>query len=152
MMQRTIRAATVILLSVAAGCGAPKTSDRDVQWVETDVAARLAKGQKKILGIAGGTEAAWVDPRRKEDYEATHIPGAINIPFQDISAEFRRLDGYGILIVYGADYGDPKADAMSKRLMELGFKDVRTLKGGLRAWIESGEPIETGEGSDEDTE
>jgi 3-mercaptopyruvate sulfurtransferase SseA len=32
---------------------------------------------------------------------------------------------------------------MSKRLMALGYRDVRTLTGGMRAWKSDGNPIET---------
>ena len=37
-------------------------------------------------------------------------------------------------------------DGMSKRLLELGFKDVRTLRGGLRAWTDAGFEVEEGAG------
>jgi 3-mercaptopyruvate sulfurtransferase SseA len=35
---------------------------------------------------------------------------------------------------------------MSKRLMELKHKDVRTLRGGLRAWADAGLELDTGDG------
>ena len=49
------------------------------------------------------------------------------------------------MIVYGNDYNDPVADGMSKRLIELGHKDVRTLMGGLRAWKADGYAVESGD-------
>jgi rhodanese-related sulfurtransferase len=33
---------------------------------------------------------------------------------------------------------------MSKTLIELGFDDVRTLRGGLRAWEDAGFEVEKG--------
>ena len=56
------------------------------------------------------------------------------------------LEGFGTLIVYGDDFGSAIANAMSKRLVELGYKDVRTLRGGLRAWQDAGNEVELGDG------
>ena len=54
-----------------------------------------------------------------------------------------QLDDAGIIIVSGETYNDPVAIAMSKTLMELGFKDVKTLRGGIMGWEDAGEPVIT---------
>ena len=69
----------------------------------------------------------------------------INMPFATISDEAAdRLAGYSAFIVYGTDYADPIAASASKRLMEMGYKRVFTLRGGLRAWKRDGQPIVSG--------
>ena len=55
-----------------------------------------------------------------------------------------KLDNAGIIIVSGESWNDSVAIAMSKDLLKKGFKDVRTLKGGLTSWTESGREIEKG--------
>ncbi|MHC4129087.1 MAG: rhodanese-like domain-containing protein [Planctomycetota bacterium] len=120
-----------------------KISDRDLVLIDSTEAMDLVEGRKKLLGLAGASNGAWVDPRSEKAYREGHIPGAISLPFQHVTNERRRVEGYDVLIVYGDDYKDPIADAMSKRLMDLGFKDVRTLRGGLRAWTEAGLDLET---------
>jgi rhodanese-related sulfurtransferase len=107
---------------------------------------QLVEGRKKLLGLAGATSGAWVDPRGERAYREGHIAGAINLPFQDVASRHEELKGYEILIVYGNTYRDPIAEAMSKRLMELKFKDVRTLRGGLRAWTDADLELVTGDG------
>jgi 3-mercaptopyruvate sulfurtransferase SseA len=139
----------VILMAAAAGssggCMERKISDRDLVLIDSTEAMELVGGRKKLLGLAGASTGAWVDPRGETAFREGHIPGAINLPFQYVTSEHRRLQGNDVLIVYGNDFRDPIAEAMSKRLMELGFKDVRTLRGGLRAWTEAGLELETDE-------
>ena len=136
-------------LCVLSGCSSRRTSNRDLVLVNPDEASALVSGQKGLLGLGGGGAGAWVDPRSESDFLAGHIPGAINLPFQDVTAGHHRLKSYDTLVVYGDDFADPKAQGMSKRLLELGFKDVRTLRGGLRAWVAAGKTLEVGERQDQ---
>ena len=106
----------------------------------------MVREGKALFGLLGSSTGAWVDPRRETVFRAGHIPGAINIPFQNLEPQRHRLEGYGVLVVYGGDYRDPLAEGMSKRLIELGFGNVRTLRGGLRAWTDAGHPVESGGG------
>ena len=137
--------AGLLLAAGLVGCTGRSTSDRDLLLVDPGGAQKLVGEHKVWFGLGGSGRGTWVDPRTESDFRAGHIPGAINLPFQDLAAERDRLSGYDVLVVYGDGYHDPKAEGMSKRLIELGFKDVRTLRGGLRAWTAAGNPLETGE-------
>ena len=132
------------VLWAAGGCSR-QTSNRDLVLVDPDEASALVSRQRGLLGLRGPVAAAWVDPRSEANFLQGHIPGAINLPFQDVTAGHHRLKSYEILVVYGDDFADPRAQGMSKRLLELGFKDVRTLRGGLRAWVTAGKTLEVGE-------
>jgi len=148
--RRGLVAVAVILAAVTVGsmnaCMERKTSDRDLVLVNTTDAMELVEGRKKLLGLAGATSGAWVDPRGERAYREGHIAGAIHLPFQDVASRHQELMAYEILIVYGNSYKDPIAEAMSKRLMELKHKDVRTLRGGLRAWTAADLELVTGDG------
>lgn len=132
-------------VTATTGCNRG-TSDKDLVFVDPDEGQQLVQGRQALFGLLGSGTGAWVDPRRETAFREGHIPGAINVPFQDLEAGRHRLEGYGVLVVYGRDYGDPLAEGMSKRLIELGFDNVRTLRGGLRAWKEAGNSVETGGG------
>ncbi len=134
-------------IAAAAACQ-KKISDRNLVLVNPDEGRRLATRTEGLLGIAPW-KGAWVDPRSARDYQDGHIPGAISLPFQDVSEGYRSLEAYNVVIVYGNHFEDVRADAMSKRLMELGLKDVRTLRGGLQAWVAAGQPIVAGAGPGE---
>jgi 3-mercaptopyruvate sulfurtransferase SseA len=134
----------LIAFALIAGCPPKRISDRDLVLIDSSEAVELVAGRKKLLGLGKESAAVWVDPRSERVYQEGHIPGAVSLPYQNVTDEHSRLKGYDVIIVYGDDFGDTKAGAMSKRRMELGFGDVRTLRGGLRAWTAEGNELATG--------
>lgn len=135
--------AMVTAASLALTACSNTRSDKELNPISVVDAEQLANGKKKMLGIGGTVNAAWVDSRPDGDYRAGHIPGAINVPFERVTLDHKSLQKYDALIVYGSDYGDTRANAMSKRLMELGHDNVHTLTGGLRAWKTAGNDVAT---------
>lgn len=132
-------------LMLTGGC-AKKTSDRSLVFLGPAEGQQIVSGGKsKLLGLAGKASAVWVDPRPAAAYREGHIEGAINIPLKEVLSEYESLRRYDVVIVYGNSYRDPVSEGMSKRLLQLGLKDVRTLRGGLKAWQEAGLPLETSE-------
>jgi phage shock protein E len=138
---RLILLATLSLLFVLTGCS-NKSSDAVLVPVSTVEAQQLVQGKKRLMGLAGTQNGAWVDCRSEADFRAGHIPGAIHLPYERVSRDHKLLSQYSVLIVYGNDYNDARANAMSKRLIELGH-DARTLTGGMRAWKAEGNPVAT---------
>jgi 3-mercaptopyruvate sulfurtransferase SseA len=132
-----------LLLALAAGCQS-RTSDRSLVFIDPPDVDRIVNTRKGPAGLGGQRAVAWVDPRPEARFAEGHIEGSINLPFPRVSDEHHKLAAYDILIVYGDDYNDPLADGMSKRLIELGHRDVRTLRGGLRAWSSSGRDLVKG--------
>ena len=86
-----------------------------------------------------------VDCRKRLEYNKTHIPDATSIPFGHLNDKLYELDNAGIIIISGATHNDAAAIAMSKTLMELGFKEVKTLRGGLAEWEKTGGAVITRE-------
>ena len=100
-------------------------------------------GKSRLFGLAGKDKAVWVDPRTSDEFKAGHIPGAISLPGERVSLDHKKLDPYDAIIVYGNDYNDAKAIGFSKSLVEKGHSKVYTLLGGLRAWKEAGNELES---------
>ncbi len=88
--------------------------------------------------------ALLIDPRSAREYQAEHLPGAINLALTAVEERQGGVDPkvsqYKNLIVYGDDPGSPVARAMTKRLMATGHKAVRWYSGGLREWVSAGNP------------
>jgi 3-mercaptopyruvate sulfurtransferase SseA len=122
------------------GCS-DKKSDADLSMLNPAEGRELVQGKSKLLGLAGKDTGIWVDARSEADYKAGHIAGALSLPYERVNADHVLLKGHDIIIVYGNDYNDPRANGMSKRLMALGYKDVRTLNGGIRAWKADGNEL-----------
>ena len=128
--------------SCLSGCS-KEYSDADLVFVTPDEGKVLVAKPESSM-FSEPVENIWVDPRRSEFYIGGHIPGAINMPYKTIATDWAKLEGYGVVIVYGQTYNDPLAEAMSKTLMEYGIKDVRTLKGGIDAWTRAGFTLQKG--------
>ena len=142
MFTRFSAIALSIGLVLLTGCSA-EYSDADLQLVSVLEAETVIKQSTSSL-FSEAKPNAWIDPRTIEAYSTGHIPGAISMPYRDIAISWEKLEAYDLVIVYGRTYNDPIADAMSKSLMEYGLKDVKTLRGGLEAWVNAGNPVTKG--------
>ena len=103
----------------------------------------MSDGASELFGTELRT--ILIDCRKLWEYNKAHIPDATSIPFGHLQYKLYELDHAGIIIVSGHTHNDAVAIAMSKALMELGFKDVKTLRGGLVEWEKKGGLVITGE-------
>ena len=91
---------------------------------------------KKLAGRRG--EAQWVDVRTATEYAAGHVPGAINIPMEQIEARLGDLrpDCPIVLICQSGVRA-----RLSVALLEPCRTDVAVLDGGTSAWVSAGFPV-----------
>jgi rhodanese-related sulfurtransferase len=137
-------AITLVVFAVVAGACSRKTSDRNLRWVTPTQALEESARSGGLLG-RGTPRVVWLDPRQPAEFEKERIAGAVNLPFQEMPDHARsRLAGADLVVVYGTDHADPIAASASKRLVELGVRNVQTLQGGLRAWKRDGQVVEQG--------
>ena len=81
-----------------------------------------------------------VDVRSGSEFAAGHIPGAVNIPMNQIEARLADL-GSNLPVVLICQGG--KRAQMTARLLEPCQRQVTVLEGGTKAWIDSGFPVVT---------
>ena len=80
--------------------------------------------------------ATFVDTRDAEQFEAGHIPGAINIEWREIPARLEELPESGMVIFY-CNTGTLSSQAtFAARL--LGRENVLVLQTGILGWQETG--------------
>jgi rhodanese-related sulfurtransferase len=84
-----------------------------------------------------------VDARSRSDYDDRHLPGALSIPVEDIKDYADKLDKDEEIVTYCGSYQCPASTMAAKELMNLGFKNVRDYKGGIKEWGEKGYPVES---------
>ena len=121
---------------------------RRSRWVGGMVAAAIGVGVLTAVMAAGlttingrefealmadGKALVIVDVREPELFAAGHIPGAINIPYDDakprIVAELSPRDR----IVFVC-HGGPMGDELGTILAGRGYASVYNLKGGMKKW------------------
>ncbi len=90
---------------------------RSVQWHELDAA--LAAG------------ATLVDVRTPAEHERESIPGAVNIPLDELRERHGEI-GEGPVVVHCAV--GQRGHSAARLLAQLGHDDVRNLDGGIRTW------------------
>ena len=134
----------VVLVLSVFGCQGNRTSDRSIEFVSVEETEALSGTRTSIFGKK--SQGVCIDPRAEFEYRKGHIPGAIHVPYEDVRSRQQELRSYDTIVVYGTEYGSTIAQAMSKTLIELGFNDVRTLRGGLRAWEATGRKVDEGDG------
>ena len=86
------------------------------------------------------TPALLVDVRSGTEFASGHIPGAVNIPMDQIEARFDDLGlNLDLSIVLICQSG--KRARMTAGLLEPCQRQISVLEGGTRAWIEAGLPV-----------
>lgn len=97
----------------------------------------------------GAADTVTFDARIPEQYAAGHLPGAFNLPLEDLDrqlgAHAARLRPETPILAYcgGADCTD--ALELALKLRELGFRDLTVYPGGYAEWVEYGGAVRTGE-------
>jgi rhodanese-related sulfurtransferase len=87
-----------------------------------------------------------VETRAPEAYATAHIPGAINLPYRDMTAESTaNLDRDVVYVCYCESTNCNAATKGALKLAELGFQ-VKRLSGGITSWAAAGYPVERGAG------
>ncbi|WIX88008.1 rhodanese-like domain-containing protein [Amycolatopsis sp. DG1A-15b] len=83
-----------------------------------------------------------VETRAAEAFAHARIPGAINLPYRDLTPETTsHLDRDLVYVCYCESTVCNAATKGALKLAELGFK-VKRLSGGITGWIAAGYPVE----------
>ncbi len=97
-----------------------------------DLSAKLKAGEKVVV----------LDVREPEEFAQARIPGAINLPRglleMEVGAHAFEPDSF---IVCNCGGGGRSALA-ARTLLEMGYTNVASLAGGMKAWINKGFRLE----------
>lgn len=77
-----------------------------------------------------------LDVRSKEEYEESHIPGAINMVILEIELAIKLFDKNDFVIT-ACGKGGGRSTQTAEKLQELGFKNATWLCGGTFGWLEN---------------
>lgn len=91
-----------------------------------------------------------VDVRGGYDFQKGHIPGAVNAPYNVV--EKANLPKDGALVLYCGNEKCPLSNLAVATLEAGGYKDVKTLDGGIAAWLAKGFAVETAAGMEKKKE
>ena len=91
--------------------------------------------------FVNSTEHTLVDVRTMGEFRNGHLPGAINIPLDQIANRYYEIDSSKPIIVVCASGN--RSRTASKKLAEAGLSKIYNLKGGTMSWMMAGLPLES---------
>jgi hydroxyacylglutathione hydrolase len=81
-----------------------------------------------------------VDARRPPEFNAGHVPGAVNAPLAHLATLADRLDPMRpTAVICASGY---RSSAATSLLRRRGFRDLYNVVGGTNGWIKIGYPVE----------
>lgn len=126
------------LVNVPGGMGAWTDAGLPTAYDEGEVAPEVSVA---AFVEAGGAESAQVvDVREPDEWQTGHMPRAMLIPLGALEARLRELDPRQPVVTVCRS-GRRSLDA-ARQLRAAGFRDARSLAGGMIAWHEAGLPVE----------
>ena len=116
-----------------------KTLDQIIGEAKSQIAEVTVEQIKTDMD--SGKAFVLLDVRSPYDYEAGHLPKAVNIPRGDLEFMIGKLyPNKDTEMVLYCRLGGASA-LCTKTLMDMGYKNVKSLKGAFKVWGESGYPI-----------
>ena len=122
------------------------------------IAVALSSGFFLLLPVVQGAAATGISPneavqcmnREKgvvidvsstEEFAASHINGAVNVPLDQLEARLPsavKNKSLPLILVCAAGSRSQRAQAVAQK---LGYEKVHSLQGGLKAWKEANLPV-----------
>lgn len=135
-VSRTSVRGLIVLMAggaLLAGCTKAISDESLTRTAAVDVADRLSRKTGSTI---------LVDARPKAQYDAGHLPSAVNVRLEDVAAgRIAGLEQYPTIIVYGQNPGSASAVGLAKRLLSMGYDGVRFFEGGVDEWRAAGRPL-----------
>jgi rhodanese-related sulfurtransferase len=111
----------------------------------SDAKTRIDEVDLQAADAAIRTADVLIDVREADEYQAGHIPGAVNIPrgllefklSNDPTLTRRDLN----LVLYCKNSGRSALAACA--LQDMGYSHVLSIAGGYEAWHAAGKPVQT---------
>jgi len=110
----------------------------------------VAEAKKNITTIAVSEAKAlfdkgdviFLDCREPKEYKSGHIPGAINIPrgLLEFKIGKKISDKNTPVVMYCKSGG--RASLACCSIQRMGYKNVKNMDGGWKAWVKAGYPVE----------
>lgn len=98
--------------------------------------------------LDAGDDVVVIDVRTESEFAGRlgHVPQAINVPVGDLKARLIQkadeVEGFRHHPIYVYCMGEMRAAQGARALVDAKFNRVSVVKGGLKAWIRGGHPVE----------
>jgi len=113
-----------------------------------DVGRPIQIQTSKVKAFFDAKAATIIDAREPAEYAEGHIPGAINLPYEQVVTDTERLENFDAqgrpIIVYCGGGTCEVSMNLGFSLVSAGKKKVLVYMGGWPEWVTSGYPVAKG--------
>ncbi len=129
----------MVCMLIALGLGAAS-----VVPVHSEPGVALISQEQLLHQMASQSHQLILDVRTPQEFQAGHVPGAMNIPHTDLARRLDEVRQYQAkeVVVY-CELGG-RAGVAGKILQDAGFSRLRHLEGDMAAWRQQQRPTEVG--------
>jgi molybdopterin/thiamine biosynthesis adenylyltransferase/rhodanese-related sulfurtransferase/molybdopterin converting factor small subunit len=117
------------LIDYAAFCGVAATASEPTEGFLPEITPEALRDE-----LAGPDPPTLLDVRDPNEWDIVHLEGARLIPRAQLADRLNELTDARRLVVYCRTGG--RSSQATRLLLDLGFANVRNLKGGINAWAE----------------
>jgi rhodanese-related sulfurtransferase len=96
--------------------------------------ARLAKKDQALFVL---------DVRTPQEFAAGHVPGAVNIPYDQVASQLAEIPKDKDVVLYCKS--GRRAGLAADVLAANGYTKLEHLQGDMPAWLQAGRPVEGGD-------
>ena len=90
-----------------------------------------------------GDDFVLVEALSQKHYQSSHLPGAINLPYEFVDEAEKVLpDKKAEIVVYCMNPGCVASSEEARELEEMGYERVLHYAAGKQDWIRAGLPVE----------
>jgi rhodanese-related sulfurtransferase len=82
-----------------------------------------------------------LDVRSPEEFKEGHVPGAVNVPYDQIATRLSEVPKDKDVVLYCRS--GRRAGIAAEVLQANGYTRLSHLEGDMNAWVEKGRPVET---------
>jgi len=113
-----------------------------------DVGRPIQIQTSKVKAFFDAKAATIIDAREPAEYAEGHIPGAINLPYEQVATDTERLEKFDAqgkpIIIYCGGGTCEVSMSLGFSLVNAGKKKVLVYMGGWPEWSTSGYPVAKG--------
>ena len=111
------------------------------RYFEAKLSAELGPHNVKRLLDQDRDQLVLLDVRTREGYAEGHLPGAVNIPFEDLPNRLKELPKSKDIVTYCWDVTCILCTKAAYVLASRGYR-AKEMLGGMEAWERAGFPVE----------
>ena len=84
-----------------------------------------------------------LDVRTPEEYAAGHVPGAVNVPYDQVASHLAKIPKDKEVVLYCRS---GRRTGLAAEVLEAnGYTKLVHLQGDMQAWLQDGRPVEGGD-------